>query len=141
MGAHQRITKDEAARRILDVLIEQDGIPISLYELGDRAQLTEGNTNKGVAHLRDELLKIEGVAYVAKLGRSGGVALTKDRETASDYTVLRAKFAATSLRRVLSGTVQPMIDAATTKTQRRDAESIKVSLIRLIEDLDRFILV
>lgn len=138
MGEHQRISPEQAARQVLDILIEQDGEPIKVADLMKRTRLTLGNTRKGIAHLRTELAELEGVSYISVPTRNGGIALTTDRNRADAYTRARARIARTQLNRVMTGTVRPMMRTATTKAAKREVELIEVQLQRLIEDLDRF---
>lgn len=111
---------------------------MKIGEIARLTELTESQVRSAVADLRDELEGIDGVMYVARKGRDGGVALTIDQQRAEEYSRKSAATAQVQLRRVLTGTVDQMVKSAATRSQRREAKQIQVGLARLIEDLGTF---
>jgi hypothetical protein len=138
MPSHQRIGSDQAAALVLDVLMRAgDGNLTKIEDVGNKTGLTRGNVHKGLTKLREELASINHISFVSALGRSGGVGLTTDNDTAVVYVKLRARIAQVQLHRVRAGTLEAMEQnarGADRAVQARVAIAMQ-SHDRLVQDL------
>jgi len=137
---HQRIDTGLAAQVVFDQLAAAKGDLVKVNDLAADTGLTPGNVRKGLDLIREKSADVEGVMFISRLGRHGGVALTTSAEDASAYTRARARIAAVQLDKVLTGTIKPMV-ATATEAQHNRAEMVSVHLGRVIEDLDRLAIV
>lgn len=138
-GRQRRVDPEIAAKEVLDILIELDGDLITYSELAKITELSPSAVQAGVVYLKQEILGVEGVSFVAEHGRGGGIALTRDPSRALAFVLFRARMARTQMQRLIAGTITPMTQYARGTTAQAEAEAIERNHNRVLEDLNAMI--
>lgn len=123
---------DGWAVQVLDELRSVGGGPLKAQEISDRTGLDPAQVYRAFGYLRDFVDRSDNLSWIA--GRDG-VAISGDYQEVRSYVKTRAGSASTQLRRVLTGSVQPMATHAPPSVLR-DVNRIEIGIERLIQDLE-----
>jgi len=121
------LSKQVAAGRIFDVYAEHIDTPVTDAQMADLTDLTRAQVAYGKRYLRDVVAADEHFMYVAG---PHGCFLTRRPEDARNYVKERALTAHVQARRVLTGTVQTLVEIDPA------AKFVLRGYERLLEDLE-----
>lgn len=138
-GRQRRLDVEIAAKEVLDILMELDGDLITYDQLARSTELSRSSVLTAVNYLKDQILGVEGVSFIAEHGRGGGIALTRDSSRAMAYVLLRARLARKQQQRLIDATIAPMTRYAAGTDVAAEAEAIERNQRRVVEDMDAMI--